>query len=91
MTLPWFIRALVASTGIFGKSWFFVYAHRLGKVGCQLYAQSYGKRIVVYQVYARNYGKWFVEIEGYQVYAQNFGVLCSLEKIEDDGLTIKTH
>ena len=95
MTLPWSVRAIVASAGInFGKSWFFVYAHRLGKVGCQLYARSCGKRlieIVVYQVYALNYGKWFIEIEGHQVYAQNFGFFCSLEKIEDDGLTLKTH
>ena len=84
----------------FGKSCvgffflFFVYAHGLGKVGCQLYAMSCGKRlieIVVYQVYARKYGKWFIEFESYQVYALNFGFFCSLEKIEDDGLTVKTH
>ena len=78
----------------FGKSWLFVYAHRLGKVGCKVYGRSCGKRlieIVVYQVYARKYGKWFIEIEGNQVYARNFGFFCSLEKIEDDGLTVKTH
>ena len=53
-----------------------------------------GKRlieIVFYQVYARNYGKWFIEIEGYQVYARNLGFFCSLKKIEDGGLTVKTH
>ena len=63
-------------------------------MGCQLYARSCAKRlieIVVYQVYARNYGKSFIEIEGYQVYARNFGLFCSLGKIEDDGLTAKTH
>ena len=68
--------------------------HRLGKVGCQLYARRCAKRlieIVVYHVNARNYGKLFIEIEGYQVYARNFGIVCSLDKIEDDGLTVKTH
>ena len=69
MTLPWFIRAIVAFAGIFREILvFFIYAHRLRKVGCQLYARSCAKRlieIVVYQVYARNYGKWFIEIEGY--------------------------
>ena len=99
MTLPWFIRAIVASAGIFLEILFFllffcfVYALRLGKVGCQLYARGRAKRlieIVVYQVYARNYGKWLIEIEGYQVYARKFGFFCSLEKIEDDGLTVKT-
>ena len=56
--------------------------------------RSCGKRLIeimVYQVYTRNCEKWFVEIEGYQVYAQNVGFFCSLEKIEYDGLTIKTH
>ena len=96
MTLLWFIGAIVASAGIFSGNlgcFFFVYVRLLGKVVCQLYAQSCGKRlieIVVYQVYARNYGKWFIEIEGYQVYAQNFGFFNSFEKIEDDDLTIKT-
>ena len=59
MNLPWFIGTIVASAVIFGKSWFFVYAHRLGKAGCQLYTRSSGKRlieIVISQVYhARNY------------------------------------
>ena len=86
MTLPWFIRAIFASAGIFREIlFFFVYRHGLGKVVCQLYAWSFGKRlieIVVYQVYTRNYGKLFIEIEGYQVYARNFGFFCSLEKVE---------
>ena len=63
-------------------------------MGCQLYARRCAKRlieIVVYQVYARNNGKWSFEIEGYQVYARNIVFLCSLEKIKDDGLTVKTH
>ena len=34
--------------------------------------------------------KWFIEIEGYQVYARNIEFFCSLEKIEDNGLTVKT-
>ena len=40
-----------------GNLGFFVYAHRLGKVGYQLVARRCRKRlieIVVYQVYARN-------------------------------------
>ena len=55
MALPWFIRAIVASAGIFQE--FFFNAHRLRKVGCQFYARSCAKRlfeIVIYQVYARN-------------------------------------
>ena len=85
---------LLLPLAFFGKSWFFVYAHRHGKAGCQLYARSRAKRLIeilVYQVYARNYGKSFIDIEGYQVYARNIGFFCSLEKIEDDGLTVKTH
>ena len=35
--------------------------------------------------------KRFIEIEGYQVYARNFVFFYSLAKIEDDGLTVKTH
>ena len=54
MTLPWFIGAIVASAGIFREILlllFFVYAHRLGKVGCQLYARSCRKRLIEIVVY----------------------------------------
>ena len=101
MTLPWFIRAIVASAGIFREilvvfvlfclfmrtvleKWVVSFMH--GVVGSGLL-----RLWLITQVYARKYGKWFFEIEVYQVYARNFGFFCSLEKIEDDGLAVKTH
>ena len=78
MTLPWFIRASVASAGIFREIlFFFVYAHRLGKVGCQLYARNYGNGSLRLRVIRFMHGI--------------LGSFCLLENIEDDGLTVETH
>ena len=82
-------RAFLGNLGFFFvrnvlEKWVISFMHGVVRSGIII-------EVVVYQVYARNYGKWFIKIEGYQVYAQNFGFFCSLEKIENDGLTVKTH
>ena len=95
--LPWFIRAIVASAGIFREIFFFFF----------LFMRTVLKKWVIIFLHGVVQGAllrlWFIrfmhgnmgnrsfEIGGYQVYARNFGFFCSLEKIEDDGLTVKTH